>query len=159
MLFRFGYVTFESVESATLAVKQMHRQVFEGRPVLVQYARNNTVRHKLKRMPFMPPSRTLYIGKIPPQMTAAELHELFDVMWNVIDVRVSVDRRTGMLRGFAHAEFLNVESAKAGFEYLSPKVLYGKQLRLDYSHTNKRIPGPGDQGLSDLEAPVFTGPS
>src|SRR5699024_4674879 len=92
-------------------------------------------------------------------MTAAELHELFDVMWNVIDVRVSVDRRTGMLRGFAHAEFLNVESAKAGFEYLSPKLLYGRHLRLDYSHTNKRIPGPGGQGSSDLEAPVFTGPS
>ena len=75
---------------------------------------------------------------MPFEMTDRDINELFRDIVNVIDVRVSVDRRTGIFRGVVHAEFINVESARAAFEILSRKAPYGRKLRLDYSQSNRR---------------------
>ncbi|KAF7594958.1 hypothetical protein BBP40_007766 [Aspergillus hancockii] len=130
----FGYVQFDSIESAKRAIDAMHMRIFEGRRAVVQFAQNNISYKRTLR----PASKTIYIGNIPFEMTDRDLNELFKDIVNVIDVRVSVDRRTGMCRGFAHAEFINTESARVAFEILSRKAPYGRKLRLDYSHTNKR---------------------
>ena len=53
------------------------------------------------------------------------------------DVRVAIDRRTGQPRGFAHADFLDVESATKAKELLSKKELYGRWLRLDYGRSSQ----------------------
>ena len=131
---RFGYVQFDSIDSARRAIDAMHMRVYEGRRVIVAFAQNNIDQHRNLR----PISRTIYIGNLPFEMTDRDINELFRDIINVIDVRVSVDRRTGMFRGFAHAEFINVESARAAFEILSRKAPYGRKLRLDYSQTNRR---------------------
>ncbi|QMW26248.1 hypothetical protein G4B84_001493 [Aspergillus flavus NRRL3357] len=130
----FGYVQFDSIDSARRAIDAMHMRVYEGRRVIVAFAQNNIDQHRNLR----PISRTLYLGNLPFEMTDRDINELFRDIVNVIDVRVSVDRRTGMFRGFAHAEFINVESARAAFEILSRKAPYGRKLRLDYSQTNRR---------------------
>jgi RNA recognition motif-containing protein len=140
---RFGYVQFDTIDSAKRAIEAMHMRVFEGRRAVVQYAQNNIAHHRALK----PASKTIYIGNLPFEMTDRDLNELFKDIVNVIDVRVSVDRRTGMFRGFAHAEFINVESARVGFEILSKKAPYGRKLRLDYSHTNRR----GDRVESSTE--------
>ncbi|GMG08737.1 unnamed protein product [Aspergillus oryzae] len=124
------YGVVESVR----AIDAMHMRVYEGRRVIVAFAQNNIDQHRNLR----PISRTLYLGNLPFEMTDRDINELFRDIVNVIDVRVSVDRRTGMFRGFAHAEFINVESARAAFEILSRKAPYGRKLRLDYSQTNRR---------------------
>ncbi|KAB8071431.1 hypothetical protein BDV29DRAFT_179177 [Aspergillus leporis] len=139
----FGYVQFDTIDSAKRAIEAMHMRVFEGRRAVVQYAQNNIAHHRALK----PASKTIYIGNLPFEMTDRDLNELFKDIVNVIDVRVSVDRRTGMFRGFAHAEFINVESARVGFEILSKKAPYGRKLRLDYSHTNRR----GDRVESSTE--------
>ncbi|KAG2412097.1 hypothetical protein HFD88_009653 [Aspergillus terreus] len=136
----FGYVQFDTIESAKRAINAMHMRVFEGRRVVVQYAQNNVAPQRSMR----PATRTLYIGNLSFETTDRDLNELFRDVVNVIDVRVSVDRRTGLFRGFAHAEFINVESARIGYEILSRKTPYGRKLRIDYSETNRRadrIPG------------------
>lgn len=51
----------------------------------------------------------------------------------MLDVRVAIDRRSGQPRGFAHADFIDVESAQKAKEVLERKVVYGRQLRVDYS--------------------------
>ncbi|KAB8238504.1 hypothetical protein ETB97_001096 [Aspergillus alliaceus] len=130
----FGYVQFDTVDSARRAIEAMHMRVFEGRRVLVQFALNNVSSRRILK----PASKTIYIGNLPFEMTDKDLNDLFRDVINVIDVRVSVDRRTGMPRGFAHAEFINAESARVGIEILSKKAPYGRKLRLDYSHTNRK---------------------
>lgn len=152
-------MTFDTTEAATLAIDQVDGTYLEGRPIFVSFARSNTADIKLRK-PYYPPSRTLYIGRIPAEMSASDLHALFDDVYNVIDIRVSVDRRTGQLRGFAHAEFLNVESARDGYEQLSRKRPYGKPLRLDYSHTNRKLQDESDDSMRslDLGEPVYNGP-
>lgn len=59
--------------------------------------------------------------------------DLFREIRNVLDVRVAIDRRSGQPRGFAHADFIDVPSAVKAKEHLEKKVVYGRQLRVDYS--------------------------
>lgn len=131
--YRFGYVAFDSVEAAARAIDGMHMQIFEGRRVVVQFAQAN-----LRMGSYSPtPSKTLYIGNMPWEMTDRDLNELFKDIRNVIDVRVAIDRRTGQPRGFAHADFTDIPSAQAAYEILNRKAPYGRKLTVDYSHTNK----------------------
>jgi nucleolin len=55
----------------------------------------------------------------------------------VLDVRVAIDRRSGQPRGFAHADFTDVESAVTAKKALEQKAVYGRQLRVDYSGQSK----------------------
>jgi nucleolin len=68
------------------------------------------------------------------EMTDRDLNALFRGIKNVIDVRVAIDRRTGQPRGFAHADFIDVQSAMDAMKLLETKETYGRKLRLDYSY-------------------------
>lgn len=61
------------------------------------------------------------------------MQELFADVKNVIDIRIPVDRRSGMPRGFAHAEFLNEEYARRGMEVLMRKEPYGRKLTVNFA--------------------------
>lgn len=134
-LVRFGYVQFESTEVAMQARNDMDGKNFEGRRVSVKYAKTNVSTTGTANTP----SRTLYIGNIAFDLTEQDINDLFLDIPNIIDVRVSVDRRTGMPRGFAHAEFLDKESAKLGLESLSTMAPFGRRLRVDYSNDNRPV--------------------
>lgn len=71
-------------------------------------------------------------------MSDRELNNLFRDIRNVVDVRVAIDRRTGQPRGFAHADFTDVESAKEAMVALSGKEVCGRALRVDYSQSTGR---------------------
>lgn len=58
---------------------------------------------------------------------------MFRSLENVTDVRVAVDRNTGWPRGFAHADFVDVESATKAYEKLLQYNLGGRELRVDYA--------------------------
>ncbi|GAQ43444.1 C6 transcription factor [Aspergillus niger] len=130
----YGYVQFDSIDAAQRAVDALNLRLFEGRRVTVQFAQNN-VYH---RRQLNAPTRTLYIGNLPFEMTDRDLNELFKDVQNVVDIRVAVDRRTGQARGFAHAEFVSTSSAKAAMAILENKLPYGRRLRLDYSKATSR---------------------
>ncbi len=82
-------------------------------------------------------------------MSDADLNKLFKDIKNVIDVRVAIDRRTGQPRGFAHAEFVDVESAMQGLEYLQGKEIYGRTLRVDYSTSDNQASRAGRVSARD----------
>lgn len=111
----------------------MHLKVFEGRRATVEFAQNNVNTH----MGIRNPSRTLYLGNVPFDVTDKDLGELFEGIANVVDVRVAIDRRTGLAKGFAHADFLDIESAKVGLELLRQRRPHGRRLRVDFSHSSR----------------------
>lgn len=78
-------------------------------------------------------SKTLFIGNLAFEMSDQDLNKLFKDIKNVVDVRVAIDRRTGQPRGFAHAEFTDIESAVAACAQLSNQECFGRKLRVDYS--------------------------
>jgi nucleolin len=111
-------------------------QVFEGRNLVVQYhTPKNTYAPRNLTSSFEPnpPSKTLFIGNMSFEMSDKDLNDLFRDIRNVMDVRVAIDRRTGQPRGFAHADFIDVASATRAKEILKEKVIYGRQLRVDFS--------------------------
>ena len=71
----------------------------------------------------------------------ATLADLFREIRDVLDVRVAIDRRSGQPRGFAHADFIDVESAQRAKEHLEKKVIYGRQLRVDFSSSSSMNQG------------------
>lgn len=79
------------------------------------------------------PTKSLYVGNIPYETTDAELNRIFRELDNVVDVRVAVDRTTGWPRGFAHADFSDVESCTEGMNKLRGTTIGGRELRLDYA--------------------------
>ncbi|KAF2400457.1 hypothetical protein EJ06DRAFT_530434 [Trichodelitschia bisporula] len=131
----FGYVDFENAESAQRAIEEMNQQVFQGRRLAVQVHRPRT--QAPRRNPNVP-SKTLFVGNMSYDMSDKDLNELFRDVRNVVDVRVAIDRRTGQPRGFAHADFTDVESATAARELLEGREVYGRQLRIDYSFSSAR---------------------
>jgi nucleolin len=86
-------------------------------------------------------------------MSDADLNKLFREIRNVIDVRVAIDRRTGQPRGFAHADFVDVESAVKAKEVLTGKEVYGRQLRIDFSAGNREARGDGGAPPSGGQRP------
>ncbi|KAL9100146.1 MAG: hypothetical protein Q9163_004447 [Psora crenata] len=137
----FGYVEFANVESATKAISLYNLQNFEGRRLSVQYSmgRSSASRSfQRNQAPMHPPTKTLFIGNMSFDMSDRDLNNLFREVKNVIDVRVAIDRRTGQPRGFAHADFTDIESAERALEDLRGKMVCGRALRVDFSTSTGR---------------------
>lgn len=138
---RFGYIDFETTEAAHASIENMNQKLFEGRRLRVQFAAftSKTIDERAQRThddaPKNPPSKTLFVGNMSFEMTDRDLNQLFRSVKNVIDVRVAIDRRTGQPRGFAHADFIDIDSAIEGMETLKQKEVYGRKLRVDFSIT------------------------
>ncbi|TVY24612.1 Protein gar2 [Lachnellula hyalina] len=141
----FGYVEFESLEESAAAIAGKHQEVFEGRRLVVNY-QNKTRREHIAN----PPSKTLFIGNLAFEMSDADLNKLFRDIKNVIDVRVAIDRRTGQPRGFAHADFVDIESASKGLEALKDQEIYGRKLRVDFSLGNRERATDGGRAQSSF---------
>ncbi|KAL5113311.1 hypothetical protein ACEQ8H_008824 [Pleosporales sp. CAS-2024a] len=140
----FAYIEFKNVDDAQTAIDNLDMQVFEGRNLIVQYHRPSPRASLSPRTapPAAPapgvPSKTLFIGNMSFEMSDKDLNELFRNIRNVRDVRVAIDRRTGQPRGFAHADFIDVESATQAKQVLESKTIYGRQLRVDFSTSTNR---------------------
>jgi RNA recognition motif-containing protein len=79
----------------------------------------------------------LFVGNLSYDVTDRELNALFRPLKNIRDVRVAIDRRTGQPRGFAHADFTDVESAVIGKRKLEGQQIRGRELKLDFSHSSR----------------------
>ncbi len=156
ILSRFGYVEFKNTADAQAAIDNLNMQVFEGRNLVVQYHRakpNSRTPNTTGGGGFMPnpPSRTLFIGNMSFEMSDKDLNDLFRDIRNVMDVRVAIDRRTGQPRGFAHADFVDVASATRAKEILGEKIIYGRQLRIDYSKAGTQNQQRERQGMDNSQ--------
>ncbi|KAF3001995.1 hypothetical protein E8E13_008047 [Curvularia kusanoi] len=145
----FGYVEYKNIEDAKTAVENLDMQVFEGRNLVCQFhkAKEGGIRGSNGKE-YVPnaPAKTLFIGNMSFEMSDKDLNDLFRDIRNVVDVRVAIDRRTGQPRGFAHADFVDVQSATKAKEILNEKVIYGRKLRIDFSKNNERS---GDRKRND----------
>ena len=124
---------FGSRNDAAQAVQEGHGQLFAGRRLAVNFSakRNPVVRAPAE------PSSTLFVGNLSYEITDKELNNLFRPLRNIRDVRVAIDRRTGQPRGFAHADFTDVESAIEAKEKLEGKDIHGRSIKVDFSNSNK----------------------
>lgn len=138
-IFRIAFIEYADQETADKAIQMFSESNFEGRRLTVQYARSRegTQRPRDRERPLSPPSKSLFVGNMSFDMSDRELNNLFSTVRNVTDVRVAIDRRTGQPRGFAHADFVDVESATKAMEQLRSMEVNGRLLRIDYSRSTR----------------------
>lgn len=129
----FCFVQFGSRNDAAHAVQEGHGQLFAGRRLAVNFSAK---RNPVVRAPAQP-SSTLFVGNLSYEITDKELNNLFRPLRNIRDVRVAIDRRTGQPRGFAHADFTDVESAVEAKEKLEGQDIHGRNIKVDFSNTNR----------------------
>lgn len=120
----------DSPEAAAQAIASVHGSFWQGRRIQCS---PKTAPSAPKPRGAQEPTKYLYIGNIPYETTDAELNRLFKSLENVDDVRVAVDRVTGWPRGFAHADFIDVESAQRAHQKLQGMQIGGRELRVDFS--------------------------
>lgn len=140
-IYRFGYVEFVDPAHALMAVETLHLQNLEGRQMNVQIQKPRLNIPRGERT-LNARSKTLFIGNMPFDMSDRDLNNLFSKIKNIVDVRVAIDRRTGQPRGFAHADFLDVESAEQGLAVLKDVEVSGRALRVDYSQSVNKLIRP-----------------
>lgn len=137
----FGFVAFRDAAAAEAAIAQLDETIVLGRRIFVKPSTSGAGSAPRKYKPHRPqnePSKTLFIGNMSYQMSDRDLNDLFRDIKNVTDVRVAIDRRSGQPRGFAHADFNDIASAQAAAQLLQDKTIYGRTLKVDYTHTNAR---------------------
>ncbi|KAI1425378.1 RNA-binding domain-containing protein [Xylaria sp. FL1777] len=135
----FAFITFTDKAGADRAVQEAHNSFWHGRRIMVDHRKEGP--NVRKKGGPMEPTKSLYIGNIPYETSDADLNRLFRSLHNVKDVRVAIDRNTGWPRGFAHADFVDVESAIKAYEFLREYSLGGRSLRVDYAETRRTGPG------------------
>ncbi|KAG0639975.1 hypothetical protein HOY80DRAFT_885569, partial [Tuber brumale] len=146
----FGYVEFETIEQATSAIEASHNGVLMGRRMNVQYVHRPTNGSS-------EPSKTLFIGNLSFDMTDADFDRLFTDIHGCVDVRIAMDRSTGQPRGFAHADFVDINSAVQAKEKLTSVEVFGRRLRIDFSDQRGSARGGrgyGDRGYGDPIADI-----
>jgi RNA recognition motif-containing protein len=71
-------------------------------------------------------------------MSDDDLSKLLGQFETCTDVRVAVDRKTGVPRGFLHADFVDVNSAQQAYSLLKDKEILGRRLRVDYTNKSEK---------------------
>ncbi|KAI5861738.1 RNA-binding domain-containing protein [Durotheca rogersii] len=128
----FGFITFADERAANRAVDEANKSFWHGRRINVEHKKDVPNRRDALGGS-SEPTNSLYIGNIPYETSDTELNKLFTELDGVIDVRVAVDRNTGWPRGFAHADFVDVDYARKALEKLSTVNIGGRPLRIDYA--------------------------
>lgn len=135
---------FEDHATAQRAVDTLDQQDYDGRLMNVQISKPRGPQNSINRSFKNEPTKTLFIGNMPFDMSDRDLNNLFSKMKNIVDVRIAIDRRTGQPRGFAHADFVDEQSATQGLEILKNLEIAGRVLRVDYStSTSAKTTGTG----------------
>ncbi|ESA44356.1 RNA-binding domain-containing protein [Neurospora crassa] len=125
----YGFVTFATREALEEACSQVDGSFWHGRRISVEPRRAKVNRGSAVGEP----SACLFIGNIPYETTDAELNNIFVGIDGLKDVRVAVDRATGWPRGFAHADFVDVEAAVNALEKLQGTQLGERTIKIDYA--------------------------
>ncbi|KAI1757098.1 RNA-binding domain-containing protein [Xylaria castorea] len=127
----YGFVAYAEKESADRAIREAHNSFWHGRRIVVDHRKTRTEGRSTSKIEG--PTNSLYIGNIPYEASDSDLNEMFRRLDNVTDVRVAVDRNTGWPRGFAHADFKDVESAQKAHAFLTEETIGGRHLRIDFA--------------------------
>ena len=148
-----AFVNYSTEAEADRAIAEMHGSVFEGRTLVAQYAFRSQDQGDPSKFQMNPPTKTLFIGNMSFSMSDKDLNDLFLEVENCTDVRIAMDRRTGLPRGFAHADFTDVKSAQKAREFLNDRELLGRKLRIDYSRRQEgQRPREGEQARAKAPA-------
>jgi len=146
----FGYVELKDIAHAKAAVADTSKEI-DGRAPRVDFAPARSAPDPTKRAKAFndkvsEPSSILFVGNLSFDATEDACWESFGEFGEVMSVRLPTDRESGTRKGFGYVEFADQPTAIKAFEGLQGKELFGRPIRLDYSHPRDNSGGGGARG-------------
>lgn len=86
----------------------------------------------------------LYVGNLPPEMSEAELKDLFTEAGHVASAKIITDRQTGQPRGFAFVEMETKLEGQKAISMLNGRQYEGRALAVNEARPQAR--GGGSRG-------------
>jgi polyadenylate-binding protein len=123
----YGFVHFESDESATRAIEKVNGMMLADKKVFVGRfkSRGDRMREFGERAKQF---TNLYIKNLPESWDDAKLEEEFKVFGEILSHKVTFDHETGISRCFGFISFKEHEQAEAAVEAMDGKDIDGKKL-------------------------------
>ncbi|XP_042026020.1 multiple RNA-binding domain-containing protein 1-like [Salvia splendens] len=124
----FGFVEFDSVDTALKVCKDLQGSVLDGHALILQlchHKKDETIPKKIDN----DSSTKLIVRNVAFEATEKDLKQLFSPFGQIKRLRLPM--RFGNHRGFAFVEFLTKQEARNALEALSNTHLYGRHLVLE----------------------------
>lgn len=153
----FGYIDFTDAETASRALVELNGVEIEGRPIRVDkptpresYTRDDRPSMGERPMRRETGSSTIFLGNLSWDVTPELLEDMLNDLLGPNQfqrVRMSTDKETGRMKGFAHVDFLDEATAERAVTELNGIELLGRQLRVDHAkRADDRVGGDRRDG-------------
>ncbi|KAJ1686055.1 hypothetical protein LUZ63_017445 [Rhynchospora breviuscula] len=125
----FGFVEFDSVETATNVLKELQGTVLDGHALILQlcHAKRDGVAPKKEGKEYS--STKLIVRNVAFEATAKDIRQLFSPFGQIKSVRLPM--KFGTHRGFAFVEYITKQEAQNAMQSLSNTHLYGRHLVIE----------------------------
>ncbi|XP_015867867.3 uncharacterized protein LOC107405344 isoform X1 [Ziziphus jujuba] len=125
----FGFLEFDSMETATNVLKDLQGTVLEGHALILQLCHAKNDEQVLKKVEKDKSSTKLLVRNVAFEATKKDLRQLFSPFGQIKRLRLPM--KFGNHRGFAFVEFVTKQEAQNALKALSNTHLYGRHLVLE----------------------------
>lgn len=148
----YGYVTFESTESAEAAISKFHDSDLDGRTIRCEIKGQPAVEYsgerrapRARREKVNDDDRRLYLGNLAWELEDEDLVDLCTKYGTVERARVIMNQETGMSRGFGFVTMSSPEETRAVVDELHDLNVNGRYLKVNMAIEGGK-PGGGSSG-------------
>ncbi|CAL5025497.1 unnamed protein product [Urochloa decumbens] len=125
----FGFVEFDSVETATNVCKDLQGTVLDGHALILQLCHGKKDGQAAKKNGKDKSSTKLLVRNVAFEATEKDLRQLFSPFGQIKSLRLPM--KFGSHRGFAFVEYVTKQEAQNALEALASTHLYGRHLVIE----------------------------
>jgi len=125
----FGFVEFDSVETATSVCKDLQGTVLDGHALILQLCHGKKDGQAAKKNDKDKSSTKLLVRNVAFEATEKDLRQLFSPFGQIKSLRLPM--KFGSHRGFAFVEYVTKQEAQNALQALASTHLYGRHLVIE----------------------------
>ncbi|TVU15799.1 hypothetical protein EJB05_39337 [Eragrostis curvula] len=125
----FGFVEFDSIETATSVCKDLQGTVLDGHALILQLCHGRNDGQAAKKNDKDKSSTKLLVRNVAFEATEKDLRQLFSPFGQIKSLRLPM--KFGSHRGFAFVEYVTKQEAQNALQALASTHLYGRHLVIE----------------------------